>query len=117
MATRYQAYYEQNREAMLLRAKTYYQTKKDAIRDRDKKLHKANRDHFVQLYGNKCSICGYNKHLDILEFHHVNHRSKNKELKPIGQMFRYKDRDVIAEQIKECVLLCPNCHAESHLND
>lgn len=70
---------------------------------------------FIKNYkkDKKCGICGYNKYPEILDFHH-----KNKEEKDIGVnilMKTLKNLDLIKEEIKKCILICPNCHRELHL--
>jgi hypothetical protein len=62
--------------------------------------------------GGKCEICGYNKFIKILQFHHLRDKtfeisSKNKH-KPYIELYN--------ESLK-CQLLCPNCHAEITLNN
>jgi hypothetical protein len=59
--------------------------------------------------GGCCAICGYERCLAALEFHHVDRASKS---------FSVAARGVtrsLAEARKEankCALLCSNCHAE-----
>ena len=55
--------------------------------------------------GNKCSECGYDKHPEILHFHHIKKKHKN-----VSTIARYSVKNAILEA-KKCILLCPNCHA------
>ena len=64
----------------------------------------------VNSLGGKCCICGYNKCLSALQFHH-----KNPEKKDFG----ISDNAHIAferalEEVKKCILVCSNCHREIH---
>ena len=66
--------------------------------------------HFVEILGGKCTNCGYDKNLSALAFHHVNGKEfqldvralSNRKLKPI------------LDEVAKCILLCHNCHAETH---
>lgn len=56
-----------------------------------------------------CSVCGYKRSARALTFHHPN---ANKEF-DIGARID-KGRKRIWDEIGKCVLLCANCHAETH---
>jgi hypothetical protein len=56
----------------------------------------------VNTHGGHCVICGYNKNLAALEFHHVNSEEK------------VKSRSTSATDADKCVLLCNRCHREHH---
>ena len=60
--------------------------------------------------GNKCEICGYSKEPKILEFHH----QKDKKYR-LSDASRNNTIDKLREEIKKCVLVCPNCHSIIHL--
>lgn len=62
-------------------------------------------------HGGKCCICGYDKYLGAIHFHHINPKEKDFTI----SNDRVKLVDAIAESEK-CVLLCANCHAEVHAN-
>ncbi|HEX3435103.1 MAG TPA: helix-turn-helix domain-containing protein [Solirubrobacteraceae bacterium] len=63
----------------------------------------------VKEAGGSCRICGYDRCVAALEFHHVDRASK---------MFSLSHRGVARslararEEAGKCVLLCANCHAE-----
>jgi len=65
----------------------------------------------VELLGGSCVVCGYDKYIGALEFHHVNpdekEGSKNRNIAgvPIKRL---------KEELKKCVLVCANCHREIH---
>lgn len=65
----------------------------------------------VELKGGSCQICGYNKYIGALDFHHVDEEKKSFDLSSKG-MTRSWDR--IKEEINKCVLVCSNCHREIH---
>jgi len=62
------------------------------------------------LKSNGCAICGYRKHIDILEFHHVNPKLKKYNVRKSTIA-----RNNLVEELAKCLLLCPNCHKEVHL--
>ena len=59
--------------------------------------------------GGRCRLCGYDRSLAALEFHHVDPATKSFGLATGGLT-----RSVAAcrEEARKCVLLCSNCHAE-----
>ena len=63
----------------------------------------------------KCRKCGYNKHPELLVFHHKNKEEKNKGINIL--MKTLQNLDIIKKEIRKCILVCPNCHAEIHLKE
>jgi transposase len=63
----------------------------------------------VRESGGCCALCGYDRYVGALEFHHVDPAQKSFALAR-GGITRSLDR-VRAEAAK-CVLVCANCHAE-----
>lgn len=63
----------------------------------------------VREAGGKCQICGYDRYVGALEFHH-----RVPEEKAFGLAERGISRSVakMREEARKCVLLCGNCHAE-----
>ena len=57
-----------------------------------------------------CSVCGYDKCAEALDFHHRD--AKDKEMS-ISKMKGYSFETTLRE-IKKCKVLCKNCHAEGH---
>ena len=62
----------------------------------------------VNYMGGKCIICGYNKYMGALEFHHVDPTNK---VFQISSSSRIRWEKLIPE-LDKCVLLCSNCHRE-----
>lgn len=54
-----------------------------------------------------CSVCGYSRCLDALEYHHYN----GDKLRCIS---RINTPESVRKEMKKCVLLCANCHRELH---
>ena len=68
--------------------------------------------HYVELLGGKCSKCGYNKHPEILEFHHLDPKEKDFSVSNLLRMGKQADNEIL-----KCILLCPNCHKEEHYHN
>jgi hypothetical protein len=67
----------------------------------------------VDYKGGKCIVCGYNKCLEALEFHHKNPLEKDIKLKSSG-INRRQSFEKSKEELDKCVLLCCRCHREVH---
>lgn len=65
----------------------------------------------VERMGGKCQICGYDKCLSALEFHHVN--KDEKEECPSYIILRWAWERAKVE-LEKCILVCSNCHKEIH---
>jgi predicted transcriptional regulator len=63
----------------------------------------------VQEAGGKCVICGYGRHVGALHFHHLDPEQKTFSIAHAG-ITRSLER--AHEEVRKCVLLCANCHAE-----
>jgi transposase-like protein len=59
--------------------------------------------------GGRCSMCGYDRYLGALQFHH-----RDGEIKEFGLGDRGLTRsiDAVRAEAAKCVLLCANCHSE-----
>lgn len=68
----------------------------------------------VDLFGGRCSECGYNKSLNALQFHHLD--PSKKELSIARQSYT-RSWEFVKKELDKCVLLCANCHAELHSHD
>ena len=62
--------------------------------------------------GNKCEICGYDKNIAALDFHHLNPEEKSFQLD--ARHLSNTSTDKIREELKKCILVCANCHRELH---
>ena len=69
----------------------------------------------IDIKGGKCEICGYNKCIEALDFHHKDPDKKEFTI----SMALAKNKKNIEElkiEINKCLLLCKNCHTELHYN-
>ncbi len=63
----------------------------------------------VEESGGRCRLCGYDRCVAALEFHHLDPTAKEFGVAQNG-MARSIER--LRAEIRKCVLLCSNCHAE-----
>ena len=66
----------------------------------------------VEYKGGKCEVCGYNKCVAALEFHHP-----DPTVKEGGIIGTTASLDRQKEEADKCNLLCANCHREAHHHD
>jgi hypothetical protein len=59
--------------------------------------------------GGECCICGYDRYIGALEFHHVDPGEKRLGLAAGGLTLSL---DALRAEARKCVLVCSNCHAE-----
>ncbi len=66
----------------------------------------------IKAAGGRCSICGYDRNLAALVFHHTKIGSKDFKL-DMRSLSNRKLEPILVE-IQKCILVCANCHAELH---
>lgn len=73
------------------------------------KKQRARKEELVKLLGGKYMKCGYNKYVGALQFHHINPKEKS-----FGISSKYQSWKVerLINEVKKCILICANCHAE-----
>lgn len=64
----------------------------------------------VEYKGGKCELCGYDKCVDALEFHHKNPNEKDFGISS-GET---RSWEKIKKELDKCIMLCANCHREIH---
>lgn len=76
------------------------------------KIHRRKvKEELVNYKGGKCEVCGYDKCLNALEFHHLNPTQKDFT---ISNSNIYKNLDKLKKELDKCILVCANCHREIH---
>lgn len=63
----------------------------------------------VREAGGSCLLCGYNRCVAALHFHHVNPKDKRFHVALRGAA---RSLERVRKEVQKCVLLCANCHAE-----
>lgn len=67
------------------------------------------KEKLVELFGGKCSVCGYKKYAGALDFHHTNPKNKEFALSVKGLSYSWNS---LVKEAEKCVLVCKNCHTE-----
>jgi predicted HNH restriction endonuclease len=65
----------------------------------------------VSEHGTKCGVCGYDRCVQALDFHHIDPLTKSFGIAQAG-VTRSLNR--MREEAKKCILVCSNCHREIH---
>lgn len=65
----------------------------------------------LKICGEKCALCGYNKVVNALEFHHIYPEKKSYGISSSGNCHSLQ-KDIT--EIQKCILVCANCHREIH---
>ncbi|HEX3693343.1 MAG TPA: helix-turn-helix domain-containing protein [Solirubrobacteraceae bacterium] len=77
----------------------------DAVSRRRRRV----KETLVKEAGGCCRICGYDRNMRALHFHHIDPSSKRHEINAKGVAIAL---DKLRIEARKCVLLCSNCHAE-----
>jgi hypothetical protein len=101
---------EQKREYNREKSKRYYNSFKEkyGVNLINERRHRR-KTLVVGLLGNKCQICGYDRCVKNLNFHHV----FPKKFRMDGRGFQLSYEKCMNELAK-CILVCPTCHGEAH---
>jgi transposase-like protein len=81
------------------------QCRKDRVVDRRRKIKAL----LVDEAGGCCALCGYDRYVGALQFHHLDPETK---LFGLGVRGVARSLERCREEARKCVLLCANCHAE-----
>ena len=65
-----------------------------------------------EMFGDCCSICGYSRCSEALEFHHVDPSAK--EHQPSKLINNFSTIERMIKEVSKCILVCANCHREIH---
>jgi 5-methylcytosine-specific restriction endonuclease McrA len=65
----------------------------------------------VDYMGGRCSICGYDRCIEALEFHHLDASEKDFGISSKGYT---RSWEMVKQELDKCVILCANCHREVH---
>lgn len=65
----------------------------------------------VEYKGGCCSVCGYNKCVAAMDFHHIDPNEKDFGISAKGLT---RSWEKLKEELDKCILVCSNCHREIH---
>lgn len=68
----------------------------------------SNKISLVDTHGGKCSVCGYDKCRQALQFHHLDPFDKSFAIAESN----FRDYEKLKAETEKCILVCANCHAE-----
>lgn len=63
----------------------------------------------VEYKGGKCFLCGYNRCVGSMHFHHKDPSQKEFNITALTISF-----EKLKSEVDKCVLVCSNCHGEIH---
>ncbi len=96
--------------------KVYYKKWESLNKDKRRKYNRSIKirnkkfaDRVVLKFG--CQKCGYNRCTRALHFHHIDPKTKNDNVTNIVNDTSSLDR--VKEEMRKCIILCANCHAET----
>jgi len=75
-----------------------------------KRFRKNQKNRAVEYLGGKCTLCGYNKCNQSLDFHHKNPTTKEFSISQNCNRSWSK----MVKELDKCIILCRNCHGEVH---
>lgn len=69
-------------------------------------------DQITEILGElKCTVCGYNRCKEALEFHHLDPKHKDFSISSRVSI----SKETLNKELSKCVCLCANCHREVHV--
>jgi hypothetical protein len=89
--------------------KTEYRPQRRLDKAKAKKDHSIRaRAYITEVKSRGCQLCGYNKCISAIEFHHVGEKD--------FELTRSTSRSInsIIREMAKCVVICANCHREIH---
>jgi hypothetical protein len=89
------------------RNREYYHANKEKILFKNRQLYEETILALKYERGGKCEICGYNKRVKLLQFHHTGIKSFT-----VSSRNRYLSIEKLRIEANKCQLLCPTCHYE-----
>lgn len=76
-------------------------------------FRKRRKEDLIKVLGSCCCLCGYDKCIGALEFHHIEPENKQYTLST-GNCHKIEDD---LKETKKCILVCANCHREIHTSN
>jgi DNA invertase Pin-like site-specific DNA recombinase len=70
---------------------------------------KRKKKELVEYKGGCCEKCGYNKSIEVLQFHHLDPNEKDFTIS--GKSYSIER---LKKEVDKCILVCANCHIEIH---
>ena len=80
--------------------------------DRKKSWRNKAREYLAIAFGGKCTVCGYDKLISALDYHHLDPKNKDDHISK-GMRNGYAWSRIV-EEARKCTLICCRCHRELH---
>jgi 5-methylcytosine-specific restriction endonuclease McrA len=90
--------------------RTYQERRKYLLKAVQRRREKV-RSTAVEYKGGRCQVCGYDRCIEALEFHHLDPAQKDFGISHKGYT---RSWEKVKEEVDKCILLCANCHREFH---
>lgn len=94
----------------MVEKRTYQQRREYLIKAVQRRREKV-RQMAVDYKGGSCEVCGYNRCIEALEFHHLDPTKKDFGISAKGYA---RSWEKVKAEIQKRALLCANCHREFH---
>lgn len=89
---------------------------KDCLKIKSAEGHRRLKIKAVDYAGGSCRKCDYSRYVGALEFHHLEPEHKDFTISQwISRHHVFDER--LKKEIDKCILLCSNCHKETHATD
>lgn len=116
-------YYIENKEKILKYIKRWRMTERGKELRRKQREREKEKDRIQRMKMTKrirnyklskgCSICGYNKCAEALEFHH----NGDKDFGIARSISTHRKFEGIKKEMDKCIILCSNCYRELHAKE
>jgi len=93
--------------------KKHWHKIRDKVVKRNRELVLKHKQKLVNYLGGKCSVCGYDKCLGALHFHHKNEKEKEFGI----SNYLLCNLKMLKKEADKCILICANCHRELHAEE
>ncbi len=92
-----------------MKEKRTYEDRAEYLKQAVVKRRRKVKEFAVEHKGGRCQICGYNRCIWALDFHHKDSTTKEFGIAAKGYTRSWK---AIQAEADKCVLVCANCHRE-----
>jgi hypothetical protein len=92
-------------------SKKHYPICKSCNSARAMKREKDGKKQAVEYMGGCCSVCGYDRCIRALEFHHLEPDKKTKDFEKRFKVWSFERQK---KELENCIIVCSNCHREIH---
>ena len=103
----WRAYYKENANLIGDKTKAYREKHSEEIHEYQRSW-RDEYSNFLFSLKTPCVKCGESRRY-VIDFHHISPDEKSFNISGLN-----RNRDLVAAEVKKCVSLCRNCHAEFH---